>query len=121
MKILIVDDHELVREALSTLLEAEGFEIVGPAKDGAQALSLFDDQLPDVVLMDVRMPEMNGAEVTRRIMEIKPSTRVIGLSMHQSDEIEDEMLEAGALFYFRKDRSWSELIQRLKALREDDG
>lgn len=112
----MVDDHEIVRETLVLRLQEEGFEVIGAVGSGRKALNLVDKHKPDVALVDVRMPEMSGAEVTREIIQKSPSTLVVALSMYQHRDVQHEMLEAGASFYFRKDRPWKELISRLKEL-----
>jgi signal transduction histidine kinase/ActR/RegA family two-component response regulator len=103
IRILLADDHEVVRQGLARLLEGEGdMIVVGEASNGREATELAARLAPDVVVMDMRMPEMNGVEAARRILGARPQTRVIGLSMHEEPEVAQQMLAAGAAVYMHK-------------------
>jgi DNA-binding NarL/FixJ family response regulator len=110
IRLLIVDDQRLMREGLRTLLELEhGFEIVGEAANGQAALDAYAELMPDVVLMDIRMPGMDGVEATRRLCTSWPETKVIILTTFDDDANVFEGLRAGAVGYLLKDLSGQEL------------
>ena len=115
--VLVADDQELFRRGMQTVLAIEaGFDVVGEACDGAEAVARTTDLAPDVVLMDVRMPEMDGIEAARRIRELAPSTRVIMLTV--SDE-EDDLygaVKAGANGYLLKEVSIEEVADAVRAV-----
>ena len=103
IRILVVDDHEVARKALVQILTLEEyFSVVGEAIDGLDAIEKTRTLKPDVILMDVTMPQMNGVEATRAIMAEFSGVKVIGLSMHGSEEMEPHMLAAGATSYLHK-------------------
>ena len=103
IRILLTDDHAVMREGLARLLGQEtDFEIVGQASDGQEAVELAGNLLPDVILMDISMPRMNGLDATRVIHQRHPDIRIIGLSLYQEEERAKEMLDAGAVFYLTK-------------------
>jgi DNA-binding NarL/FixJ family response regulator len=115
--LLIVDDQRLMREGLRTLLELEhGFEVVGEAADGASALEAYAGLKPDVVLMDIRMPGMDGVEATRRIIASWPEARVIILTTFDDDASVFEGLRAGAVGYLLKDLSGQELASAVRTV-----
>ncbi len=100
IRVLIVDDHAVVRAGLRMLLSADpDLEIVGEAGDGQQALRMARDLAPEVVLMDISMPDMNGIEATRQIRQLCPNVAVLALTMHEDDQYFFEMLAAGASGY----------------------
>jgi DNA-binding NarL/FixJ family response regulator len=110
IRILLVDDQRLMREGLRTLLELEDdLTVVGEAGDGVEAMSRFAELLPDVVLMDVRMPNMDGVEATRRLCQEHPGARVVILTTFDDDEYIFAGLRAGALGYLLKAVSGEEL------------
>jgi DNA-binding NarL/FixJ family response regulator len=117
IRILLVDDQRLMRDGLRTLLELEtDFEIVGEAGDGQTGLDVFDQTRPDVVLMDIRMPQMNGVEATRRLMAREPEARVIILTTFDDDANVFEGLRAGARGYLLKDLSGAELAGAIRTV-----
>lgn len=121
MRILIADDHVIVREGLRTLLEAQpDIEVVGEAKDGEEAVSKTKETQPDIVLMDITMPGMNGLEATRQIKQHDPDVRILVLTMHEEDEYFFEFLYAGASGYFVKGGSSDELVLALRAVWHGD-
>ena len=117
IRVLIADDHVIVREGLRALLEAEpDIEVVGEAKDGEEAVNKTGEVQPDIVLMDITMPVMNGLEATRLIRQHNPDVKVLALTMHEGDEYFFKILEAGASGYFIKGGSSSELIAALRTV-----
>jgi LuxR family maltose regulon positive regulatory protein len=116
-KILLVDDHPVFRKGLRVLLEDEpDVEIVGEAKDGREAIARVLELRPDVVIMDITMPNLDGIEATRGIMTEAPDTRVIALSIHGGKRFVENMLGAGAAGYILKDSVPEELVDGLRAV-----
>ena len=116
IKILICDDQSLFREALRTLLSAfHDLEVIGEASNGEEALRFTVTHSPDVVLMDLRMPVMDGVEATRRVNQLGKGTRVIVLTTFDDDETVFEGLRAGAVGYLLKDVSSEKLVEAIKA------
>ena len=114
--VLLAEDHMIVREGLRSVLEAEGdIEIVGQAQDGREAVELTEKLLPDIVIMDIAMPRLNGMEATRQILKIAPATRILILSAHSDDAYVEEVLALGAAGYVIKQTS---LLILAKAIRE---
>jgi DNA-binding NarL/FixJ family response regulator len=115
IRLLLVDDQRLMRDGLRTLLELESdFEVVGEAKNGAEALEAYRQHSPDVILMDIRMPVMDGVEATRRLREADPASKVIILTTFDDNEYVFEGLRAGALGYLLKDVSGDELADAIR-------
>ncbi len=110
LRVLIVDDQELVRAGFRMILERGGLDVVGVAADGAEAVELSLALLPDVVLMDLRMPRMDGIEATRRILDRTPATRVVALTTFDHDEYVYEAVKAGASGFLLKDISPADLV-----------
>ena len=116
--VLLVDDHALLRRGLRTLLEEEeGLSVVGEAGDGREALQKIGELSPDVVVMDIAMPELNGTEATRQIRETCPSTQVVILSMHASSENIFQALKAGAQGYVFKESAGKEVVDAVRKVR----
>jgi len=116
VRILIAEDHRMMRDALASLLAKEpGFEVVGLAEDGLEAVRRAHETKPDVVLMDINMPRMDGIEATRQITAGLPKIKVIGLSVHAEDQVASEMLAAGASSFVAKSSSPAELTGAIRA------
>jgi DNA-binding NarL/FixJ family response regulator len=116
-RILLVDDHVLVRAGIRALVEViEGVQIVGEASNGREAVALAKEHLPDIVIMDVSMKELNGIEATEAIMAAVPSARVLILSMHAAEEFVRRAMKAGAAGYVVKDSVPMELRLAIDAL-----
>ena len=112
---MLVDDHELVRQGIAAMLQrAEGIQVVAEARTGREALEVARRELPDVVLMDVRMPDMDGLEATRKVKEERPRTAVIMLTMHDNPTYLRDAVRAGAAGYLLKDVSKDELIDAIR-------
>jgi len=117
IRILLVDDHKIVRDGLRTLIEKEaGMEVIGEARNGREGFKLTRKLLPDVVIMDITMPDMNGIDATRSILEEHPDIKVVALSMHSDRRLISGMLEAGASGYLLKDSAFEELARAVRAV-----
>jgi len=117
LRILVVDDHEVVRRGLLALLGTQaGWEVVGEAANGPDAVKKVAQTMPDVVIMDITMPVMSGLDATRLIMETVPQTKVLIFTMHDSDQMMQTALEAGARGYVLKSNAASDLIAAIRAL-----
>ena len=117
IRILLADDHTVMRSGLRLLLERQpGFEVVGEAADGRQAVELAASEKPDVVVMDIAMPHLNGVEATRQIVNRAPLTAVVILSMHSDESYVIRTLKAGARAYLLKDSAESDLIGAIHAI-----
>jgi len=117
IKVLLADDHKIVRDGLRTLLEKNPDIIVaGEAEDGREALQMAQKLLPDVVVMDIAMPDLNGIEATRQILADRSAVRIIALSMHSDKRFVSEMLKAGASAYLLKDCAFEELITAIRTV-----
>lgn len=116
LSILIADDHPVVRDGLRGMLESQAdFEVVGEAEDGAQAIQLVEELGPDIVLMDLRMPQVDGVTATREIKRSQPETQILVLTTYDSDADILPAIEAGATGYLLKDSSREELYKAIQA------
>lgn len=116
IRVLIVDDHEIVREGLQTLLsEEKEIEVVGTAGDSDEAISMVKRHKPDVVLMDVILPGVDGIETTRRVVATNPSTRVLMLTSYSDDQRVREAIQAGAIGYLLKDVLKADLLNAIRS------
>jgi len=121
IRVLIADDHQVVREGLRMILEAEeGFQVVGEAADGVEAVELTGQSQPQVILMDLRMPRMDGLEAIERIRAQWPQVAIVILTTYDEDDLMVRGLRAGALGYLLKDTSRQELFNCLRAAARGD-
>jgi DNA-binding NarL/FixJ family response regulator len=121
LRVVLADDHTLVRAGLRKLLESiSGLEVVGEADDGLALLALAEQLQPDLVLMDIGMPRLNGLDATIRLLKTWPATRVLILSMHQSEEYVRQALRHGAAGYLLKDAAPTELDLAIEAIRRGE-
>lgn len=119
---MLADDHSVVRQGFGLILSSQpDFEVVGEAANGREAVERCAELQPDVVVMDVSMPELNGIEATRRLSEVAPRTRVLALSMHKDSVYVREILRAGARGYLLKDSVDSDLISAVRSVAKGDG
>ena len=119
IRVLLADDHTILREGIRGLLEkAAEVEVVGEARDGSEAVAKAQQFLPDVVLMDITMPGMNGLEATRQIKALKPEIKVLILTMHESNQYISQFLQSGASGYVLKDTAATELVGAIRAVNE---
>jgi two-component system response regulator NreC len=117
IRLILVDDHAVVRSGLRMLLEAQtDMEIVAEAETGAEAVRAVRLNKPDIVLMDIQMPDMNGIEATKEIKRTSPQTAVLALTMHEDDQYFFEMLHAGASGYVPKRAAPDELVSAIRAV-----
>jgi DNA-binding NarL/FixJ family response regulator len=115
IRVMVVDDHSVVRQALCTMLHSQyGFEIAGEATNGEEAVQRARELQPDVILMDISMPKMNGLEATKVIHRESPHTRIIGLSMYDDAEMEKNMVNAGAVAFISKSGHTEELLTAIR-------
>jgi DNA-binding NarL/FixJ family response regulator len=122
IRILLADDHAVVRQGFKMILAAQpDMEIVGEAGNGREALDLAGQLQPDVIVMDVAMPELNGIEATRRVADLSPRSRVLALSMHKDSVYVREILRAGARGYLLKDSISSDLLAAVRAIARGEG
>lgn len=117
IQVLLVDDHDLVRIGIRRILEdASGIRVVGEAKDGKQAIQLIRDLHPDVVLMDLKMPDVDGLEATPKMLRVQPNLKIVILTAFDEDPFPSRLMQAGAMGYLTKDAGASEMIQAIKSV-----
>lgn len=122
IRILLADDHPVVRQGFKLILDEQpDMEIVGEAGNGREALALAESLKPDVVVMDVAMPELNGIEATRRMADAAPHARVVALSMHKDSVYVREILRAGARGYLLKDSVAADLVSAVRSVARGEG
>jgi len=120
IRLLLADDHRMLREGLSRSMADEGFDVVGQADNGEEAVRLVAELAPDVVLMDVSMPEMDGVDATRAITESGSAARIIMLTMHADKEVLADAIRAGASGYLVKDCSTEEVADAVRIAAKGD-
>jgi DNA-binding NarL/FixJ family response regulator len=117
VSVLIADDHEIVRRGLRALIQEQpGWQVVAEATDGRDAVAKAEEFKPDVAILDITMPSLNGLEATRQIAKLSPSTKVLILSIHESDQLIHKLLGAGARGYILKADAGRHFITAVKAL-----
>ena len=114
IRLMLADDHQLLREGLSRSMTEEGFDVVAEARNGAEAVMLAKQHRPDVILMDVTMPELDGVEACRQVRAALENTRVVMLTMHADQEVLASAIRAGATGYLVKDCSTSEIASAVR-------
>ena len=120
LRVLLADDHTMLRESLSRFLTDEGFDVVGEAADGEEALRLAEELRPDVVLMDVSMPVLDGVEATRALRRRLPETEVVVLTMFGDGAVADRAFRAGAAGFLAKDCSLDEVAEAIRIAADRD-
>ncbi len=121
IRLLLADDHTMVRQSMRRSMEEAGFEIVGEAADGHQAVRMAAELDPDVVLMDVSMPVLGGVEATRQLRKVVGAPQVVMLTMHVDADVVRQALNAGAVGYLTKDCSISEVIEAVRMAADGNG
>ena len=117
IRVMVVDDHDIVRYGICSVLKSSpDIEVVGEASNGVQAVEQFNDLLPDVVLLDISMPEMNGIETTRTIVRNHSNARVLILTMHLNEEYLNQVLSAGASGYILKNTEIGEMLNAIRTV-----
>ncbi len=117
IRIILADDHAMMREGLRSILESElGYTVIAQAGNGRETVQLVKEHAPDLVIMDISMPGLNGIEATRQIVQDRPGTKVIALSMHADKRFVGEMLSAGACGYLLKQSAMDELQQAIQTV-----
>lgn len=120
--LIIIDDHHLVRDGIKSILDFEpNFEVLAVGSDGREALPLYEKYKPDIVLMDVNMPIMNGIDATKTLLSKYPDVKVVILSVHQDESYVKHTLKAGAVGYLLKDMGGQSLVDALKGIAEENG
>ncbi|MEY2453957.1 MAG: hypothetical protein QOD92_3531 [Acidimicrobiaceae bacterium] len=120
IRLLLADDHRMLREGLRRSMIEEGFDVVGEASDGLEAVKLSEELSPDVILMDVTMPEMDGVEAARRVHAAQPEVRVVMLTMHADADVVASAIRAGASGYLVKDCSTEEIAGAVRMAASGD-
>jgi len=119
IKVILADDHMVVRKGIKNLLEEESvIEVIGEVSNGQEALDAVEELKPDMVIMDIRMPTMNGLEATQKLSERSSATKVLVLSMHDDEDYILQSIEAGAAGYLLKDTSKEEFIKAIRSIHQ---
>ena len=113
-RLLLADDHRMLRDSLRRSMEENGFDVVGEAGDGAEAVQLAQELRPDVVLMDVSMPNLDGVEATRQISRLVPDAQIVMLTMHADGEVMARAIQAGAIGYLVKDCAITDVVSAVR-------
>lgn len=121
LRVLLADDHRMLRQGLRLSMEEAGFDVVGEAGDGEEAVRLVDALKPDVVLMDVSMPLLDGIEATRLVRQRRPATHVVMFTMHGESDMMTRALQAGAAGYLVKDCSTEEVVSAVRMAADGEG
>ncbi len=121
VKVLLVDDHDLLRRGIKTMLESEGVAVVGEASDGTKVLGMVEELMPDVVLIDVVMPNKDGIEATREIKDSFPNVGVVVLSGHDDQQFVFDALKAGASGYLLKTAELDEVVTTVRSVAAGEG
>ena len=117
IRIVLADDHAILRHGLTrTIQTQDDMEVVGQARDGLTAMQMVRDLQPDVILMDIGMPNLNGIEATREILHDHPDAKIVALSMHSAKKFVSEMFRAGAKGYLLKDCDFEELLEAIRSV-----
>lgn len=120
IRVILVDDHKLLRDGLRNIIEQRSnMHVIGEASDGREAIKICAKLLPNIIVMDVAMPGLNGVEATKQINKIHPNIKVIGLSMHSSKQFIQSMFKAGAYGYLLKDGDAEELIAAISTVMQN--
>lgn len=120
IRLMLADDHRMLREGLSRSMSEHGFDVVGEARDGVEAVNMAYALMPDVVLMDVSMPEMDGVEACRQVRTAVPGTKVVMLTMHADQDVLANAIRAGACGYLVKDCSTEEIADAVRMASQGD-
>src|ERR687896_1640786 len=121
VRVVLVDDHDLLRRGIKTMLETEGIQVVGEGSDGTDALRLVEETLPDIVIVDVIMPNKDGIEATREIKDAYPNVGVVVLSGHDEQRFVFDALKAGASGYLLKTAELEEVVATVKSVAHGEG
>jgi two-component system response regulator NreC len=113
-RVLLADDHGLIRQGLKSLLEGQGFQVVGEASDGQEVLRAAEKTHPDVAILDIRMPVLNGVDATREMKKSSPKTKIIILTQHDENQYVTEALQAGAKGYVLKSQGAEDLVHAIR-------
>ena len=119
IRVLLADDHTIVRQGLRALLDSqEDIEVVGEAEDGRQAFEKTKELIPDIVVIDITMPNLNGIEATRQIKKLSPEIKVLVLTVHDNEEYIHQILQAGASGYLLKESAVTDLVSAINAVKK---
>lgn len=120
VRILLADDHTIIRQGLKLMLEAEGFQVIGEASNGYEAISLFQSLRPEVAILDISMPLLNGLDAAREILKADSQSKIILLTVHTQDRYVLQSLRVGIAGYLLKDNAADELVQAIKTVCRGD-